>query len=57
MILLIQKIWRRINLHVTAFIGSYSSSFQAWDASVCTIEKANSLLNRMIDDKTVFDIG
>ncbi|VDK68620.1 unnamed protein product [Litomosoides sigmodontis] len=55
--LILQKIWRRVDLRVSAFIGSHSSSFQDWDASVCTIEKANSLLNRMIDDKTIFDIG
>ncbi|CAG9532868.1 unnamed protein product [Cercopithifilaria johnstoni] len=54
---ILQKIWRRVDLRVSAFIGSHSSSFQVWDASVCTIEKANSLLNRMIDDKTIFDIG
>ncbi|VBB25970.1 unnamed protein product [Acanthocheilonema viteae] len=55
--LILQKIWRKVDLRASAFIGSHSSSFQAWDASVCTIEKANSLLNRMIDDKTIFDLG
>ncbi|MCP9263449.1 Chromosome-associated kinesin KIF4 [Dirofilaria immitis] len=55
--LILQKIWRRVDLRISAFMGSHSSPFQAWDASVCTIEKANSLLNRMIDDKTIFHIG
>ncbi|KAK6102486.1 DEAD/DEAH box helicase family protein [Brugia pahangi] len=55
--LCLQKIWRKVDLRVSAFIGSHSSPFQAWDASVCTIEKANSLLNRMIADKSIFDIG
>ncbi|EFO24873.1 hypothetical protein LOAG_03612 [Loa loa] len=55
--LTLQKIWRRVDLRVSAFMGSQTSPFQAWDASICTIEKANSLLNRMIDEKTIFDIG
>ncbi|VDM09281.1 unnamed protein product [Wuchereria bancrofti] len=54
--LCLQKIWRKVDLRVSAFIGSHSSPFQAWDASVCTIEKANSLLNRMIADKSVLVI-
>ncbi|VDN06820.1 unnamed protein product [Thelazia callipaeda] len=53
----LQKIWRSVNLRVSAFMGQYSASLQTWDVAVCTIEKANSLLNRMTEDKTVLDIG
>uniref|UniRef100_A0A915PIJ9 Uncharacterized protein n=1 Tax=Setaria digitata TaxID=48799 RepID=A0A915PIJ9_9BILA len=55
--LILQKIWRLVDLRVSAFIGSNSVPVHAWDAAVCTIEKANSLLNHMIDNKTIFDIG
>jgi len=44
---------------IDGFIGSSSPSggFSTVDIAICTIEKANSLVNRLIDDESVFDIG
>ena len=41
------------------FIGNYSphGGFANIDIAVCTIEKANSLLNRQIDEDLIFDLG
>ncbi|CAF0883929.1 unnamed protein product [Brachionus calyciflorus] len=46
-------------LKADGFIGSTSPSggFSTVDIAVCTIEKANSLLNRLIDDDQIFEIG
>jgi DNA polymerase theta len=46
-------------LKIDGFIGSSSPAggFQNIDIAICTIEKANSLLNRLIDEDTIFDIG
>lgn len=46
-------------LRIDGFIGGSSPSggFAAVDIAVCTIEKANSLLNRLIEDESIFELG
>ncbi len=46
-------------LKADGFIGSSSANggFQAIDIAICTIEKANSLINKLIDEETIFDLG
>jgi hypothetical protein len=46
-------------LRVDGFIGSSSPNggFNSVDIAVCTIEKANSLINRLIEDETLFELG
>jgi DNA polymerase theta len=41
------------------FIGSMSPNggFNSIDIAICTIEKANSLLNRLIEDEQFFELG
>jgi len=46
-------------LKIDGFIGSSSPNggFNSVDIAICTIEKANSLINRLIDDECLFDMG
>lgn len=46
-------------VQVEGYIGSVSPSvpFSALDIAVCTIEKANGLVNRLIDEKTLDSLG
>lgn len=46
-------------LKADGFIGSSSPSggFSSVDIAICTIEKANSLLNRLIDEDLIFELG
>uniref|UniRef100_A0A915BV58 DNA polymerase theta n=1 Tax=Parascaris univalens TaxID=6257 RepID=A0A915BV58_PARUN len=53
----LQRLWRIINLRVRAYMGASSAPLDSWDAAVCTIEKANSLLNKAIDEGTLDAIG
>ncbi|KHN89096.1 DNA polymerase theta [Toxocara canis] len=53
----LQKLWRSVNLRVRAYVGACSAPLDCWDAAVCTIEKANSLLNRATEEGTLEDIG
>ena len=44
---------------IDGFIGSSSphGGFSQVDIAICTIEKANSLLNRLIEEEQVFELG
>uniref|UniRef100_A0A1I7Y1N3 DNA polymerase theta n=1 Tax=Steinernema glaseri TaxID=37863 RepID=A0A1I7Y1N3_9BILA len=53
----LQKSWRLEDLVVRAYIGSLSTSFEEWNAAVCTIEKANSLVNRISEDQELHKLG
>ncbi|TKR65174.1 hypothetical protein L596_025617 [Steinernema carpocapsae] len=53
----LQRTWRQADLIVRAYIGSLSTSFEEWNAAVCTIEKANSLINRICEDSELHKIG
>lgn len=46
-------------LRVDGFIGSMSpkDGFNSVDIAICTIEKANSLLNRLIEEDNIFELG
>ncbi|KAF8359664.1 polq-1, partial [Pristionchus pacificus] len=54
----LQRILRRIDLNVAAFFGPQSSPPSGlWNAAVCTIEKANSLVNIYIQEKEMDRLG
>ena len=47
------------SVRVEGFMGSHNPAggFTVVDIAVCTIEKANSLLNRLMDEKKVSTLG
>ncbi|GMT19441.1 hypothetical protein PFISCL1PPCAC_10738 [Pristionchus fissidentatus] len=54
----LQRILRRIDLTVAAFFGPQSAPPSGiWNAAVCTIEKANSLVNSYIQEGDVDRLG
>nr|XP_008116560.1 PREDICTED: DNA polymerase theta isoform X1 [Anolis carolinensis] len=55
----LQAIFQEAGVRVEAYIGSISPSirFSALDVAVCTIERANGLLNRLIEEKALDSIG
>lgn len=42
---------------VKGYMGNVSSSLHGWSVAVCTIEKANSLINSFIDSQRLDEIG
>uniref|UniRef100_A0A914KR24 DNA-directed DNA polymerase n=1 Tax=Meloidogyne incognita TaxID=6306 RepID=A0A914KR24_MELIC len=56
-LLYLQSLWRSIGLVVKPFIGASSTSVNGWSAAVCTIEKANALLNALIEVDSAHEIG
>lgn len=48
-----------IGLRVDGFFGGYSppGGFEKLDLAICTIEKANSIINRFIEKNKMTEIG
>ncbi|XP_045518673.1 DNA polymerase theta [Pieris brassicae] len=55
----LQHILSSSGIRVEGFMGSLSppGGLQAVHIAICTIEKANSLVNKMLDDKSISDLG
>ncbi|KAM3848147.1 LOW QUALITY PROTEIN: DNA polymerase theta [Vipera latastei] len=55
----LQAMFQEEGVQVEGYIGSVSPSvpFSALDVAVCTIERANGLVNRLIDEKTLDSLG
>ena len=57
----LDAIYGEAGLKVGGFMGSYSHSppggFTAVDVAVCTIEKANSLVNRLVEEKRTGEVA
>lgn len=57
-ILLFQTVFSRTAIKVVSFTGSSSTCpFSVADIAVCVTEKANSLLNRLISENSIADLG
>ena len=48
-----------VGVRVEGYMGGHSPAggFSATDVAVCTIEKANSLINRLLQEKKIEELG
>uniref|UniRef100_A0A8C7EC43 DNA polymerase theta n=1 Tax=Nothoprocta perdicaria TaxID=30464 RepID=A0A8C7EC43_NOTPE len=55
----LQALFQEVGLQVEGYMGSISPAgrFSALDVAVCTIEKANGLINRLIEEKQMDSLG
>uniref|UniRef100_A0A8D0DFQ0 DNA polymerase theta n=1 Tax=Sander lucioperca TaxID=283035 RepID=A0A8D0DFQ0_SANLU len=55
----LQSVFEEAGVHVDGYMGSTSAAggFKALDVAVCTIEKANSLVNRLIEEDNMDLLG
>ena len=56
---MLQSIYEGAGVRVDGYMGSVSPSggFAALDVAVCTIEKANSLINRLLEEGNMDKLG
>ncbi|CAI5797066.1 DNA polymerase theta [Podarcis lilfordi] len=55
----LQAVFQDVGVQVEGYIGSISPAvrFSALDVAVCTIERANGLINRLIEEKILDSLG
>ncbi|XP_035703456.1 DNA polymerase theta isoform X2 [Folsomia candida] len=55
----LQEIFGDAGIRVEGFMGSYAppGGFKAVDIAICTIEKANSLINRLLEENSLHQLG
>ncbi|XP_064000012.1 DNA polymerase theta [Pogoniulus pusillus] len=55
----LQSLFQEVDVTVEGYMGSMSPAarFSALDVAVCTIEKANSLINRLIEENKMDSLG
>lgn len=55
----LKQVFRRLGLRIDSFAGQTNprGGLKRVDAAVCTIEKANNMINRLIEERTISDIG
>ncbi|XP_071114847.1 DNA polymerase theta-like [Haliotis cracherodii] len=55
----LQQLYQDAGVRVSGFMGSYSppGGFSSVDVAVCTIEKGNSLINRLLEDNKLHKLG
>ena len=54
-----RSVFEIIGLQIDGYIGGLSPSggFSSVDVAICTIEKANALINRLIDENEINNLG
>lgn len=54
-----QALFQEVDVRVEGYMGSMSPAgrFSALDVAVCTIEKANGLVNRLIEENKMDSLG
>ncbi|XP_059178781.1 DNA polymerase theta-like [Physella acuta] len=55
----LQRLYQDAGIQVGGFMGSYSSAggFSSLDVAVCTIEKGNSIINKLMEDGQLGELG
>ncbi|KAL4608972.1 DNA polymerase theta-like, partial [Arapaima gigas] len=55
----LQNLFQEVGLKVEGYMGSFSAAggFSSLDVAVCTIEKANGLINRLIEEDRIDELG
>ncbi|KRY17103.1 DNA polymerase theta, partial [Trichinella patagoniensis] len=53
--LYLNSVFRNVGVQVQGYMGTLNPSggFHSWDVAVCTIEKANGLINRLVEEENV----
>lgn len=56
---LFQRLFAGVSVNVDGYMGSVNpvGGFQQLDVAVCTIEKANGLVNRLVRDDNIGELG
>ncbi|CAJ0577754.1 unnamed protein product, partial [Mesorhabditis spiculigera] len=52
-----KNLWRNLDYEVAGFVGGHQPVDNEWKCAVCTMEKASSILNRMIADEKYDELG
>ncbi|KRY38698.1 DNA polymerase theta, partial [Trichinella spiralis] len=57
--LYLNSVFRNVGVQVQGYMGTLNPSggFHSWDVAVCTIEKANGLINRLVEEENVNCLG
>lgn len=55
----LRELFEEAGVRVDGYMGGYAptSGFTSIDIAVCTIEKANGLINKLIEEKNINQIG
>ena len=56
---LLQRLFQDVGVRVDGYFGSSSPAggFSSVDVAVCTIEKANNLVNRLLEEGNIGQLG
>lgn len=56
---MLQELYQDAGVRVSGFMGHYAPAggFSSVDVAVCTIEKGNSLINRLLEDNKLDQLG
>lgn len=52
-----QRLWHEAGVRVEGLMGSQNANFSKLDVAVCTIEKANGLVNRLLEEGLLHKLG
>ena len=57
--MIFQRLYQDAGVRVGGFMGSHSPAggFRSLDVAVCTIEKGNGLVNRLMEEKRTNELG
>ncbi|CDW54101.1 DNA polymerase theta, partial [Trichuris trichiura] len=57
--LYLHSIYRNVGIQVQGYMGTLNPAggMHSWDVAVCTIEKANSLINRLLEEDSMSSLG